>query len=351
MRISQIMLGKGFGGAERSFVDTALSLAVRGHAVQAICHERFEKIGLLQNVPNLKVQTVNAKGEWDFLTPRRIEKLLREFQAEIAHTQLKRAAWHAGRGAKRAGVPVISKLHNYVDLARYKHVHTLICTTQDQRRHVLDAGWPENRVEVLPNFSRLAPVEKPRASFESPLRVLTYGRYVKGKGFDLLIRAFRKLLDTGVNVHLTIGGQGEELDALKALAAELDLKDKIALGVWINDVASALDKADVFVLPSLAESFGIVMLEAMARGVPIISTRTRGPTQVLSADTASLIEIGSVDALYNALCAVVKDPDGTLLRANRALSLYKETYYEAVVIPRIESLYQRVMAQTSQASR
>ena len=60
MRISQIMLAKGFGGAERSFVDTALALAERGHQVQAICHKEFSKIGLLQNIDNIQVETVNA---------------------------------------------------------------------------------------------------------------------------------------------------------------------------------------------------------------------------------------------------------------------------------------------------
>jgi glycosyltransferase involved in cell wall biosynthesis len=340
------MLGKGFGGAERSFVDTALALAARGHAVQAICHAQFSKIGLLQNVPNLEVQTVNAKGEWDFLAPRKIEKLLRAFKAEIVHTQLKRAAWHGGRGAKRAGVPVVSKLHNYVDLARYKYVHTLFCTTQDQRRHVLDADWPVDRVEVVPNFSRLEPLASPRGHFESPLRCLTYGRYVKKKGFDILLRAFRQLLDTGVNANLTIGGGGEELEALQALVIELELGDYVDVGVWIDDVSNALDAADIFVLPSLDEPFGIVMLEAMARGVPIISTKTKGPTEVLSAETARLVEIGSVDALYHALREVVLDHDGALLRAKRALSLYEEIYYEGALIPRIEALYTRVIAQS-----
>ena len=79
-----------------------------------------------------------------------------------SHTQLKRAAWHGGRAGKLAGVPVVAKLHNYVELKRYKHVHTLLCTTQDQRAHVLEQGWPEGRVEVVPNFSRVQPVEKPK---------------------------------------------------------------------------------------------------------------------------------------------------------------------------------------------
>ena len=63
MRISQIMLAKGFGGAERSFVDTALALAGRGHAVQAICHSKFSKIALLEEVEGIQLEVVNAQGK------------------------------------------------------------------------------------------------------------------------------------------------------------------------------------------------------------------------------------------------------------------------------------------------
>jgi hypothetical protein len=83
MRITQIMLGKGFGGAERSFVDTALALAARGHEVQAICHRKFIKRNLLENVPGLRLDSIKAGGELDVMAPRRIAKLIRAFNPEI----------------------------------------------------------------------------------------------------------------------------------------------------------------------------------------------------------------------------------------------------------------------------
>ena len=344
MRISQIMLAKGFGGAERSFVDTALALAGRGHAVQAICHSKFSKITLLEGVEGIQVDVVNAGAEWDFLTPRRIANQLRSFRSEIVHTQLKRAAWHGGRGASLAGVPVVAKLHNYVDLGRYKYVHTLFCTTQDQRRHVLQSNWPEYRVEVVPNFSRIEPVADARGSGNGLLRILSYGRYVPKKGFDLLLRAFRKLLDTGVVAELTIGGQGGDLLRLQALADELRLTKHVKLGVWLDDVSTALDASDLFVLPSLDEPFGIVMLEAMARGIPIVSTKTKGPLEVLSAETAQLVEIDSVDGLADAMLQCAQSPLEASTRAGRALACYREHYFEDSVIPRIEMLYRRVMS-------
>ena len=103
------MLAKGFGGAERSFVDTALALADRGHQVQAICNEQFSKMELLKDIDGIQLETVNAGSEWDFITPRKIAAKLRTFRSEIVHTQLKRAAWHGGRAGKIAGIPVVAK--------------------------------------------------------------------------------------------------------------------------------------------------------------------------------------------------------------------------------------------------
>jgi len=342
MRLTQIMLGKGFGGAERSFVDTALALAARGHEVQAICHEKFIKCGLLENVKGLQLETIKAGGEYDFITPRRIAKLIRKFEPEIVHTQLKRAAWHGGRAAHRVGVPVVSKLHNYVQLDRYRYVHTLIGTTEDQRQHALKLNWPADRVTVIPNFSRVLPVEEARSPASKPLWLLSYGRYVHKKGFDVLLRALKVLIDNGVDARLTIGGSGPELESLTLLAEELGLSDRVSLGVWIEDVTVELDQADVFVLPSRDEPFGIVMLEAMARGLPIVTTRAQGPVQVLTDDSAYFVDIDSVEELANALRQVAKQPERAREKATTALELYRTTYHEDAVLPRLEALYHSV---------
>lgn len=336
------MLAKGFGGAERAFVDTALALASRGHDVQAICQVCFSKKALLENVPHLHLETIRTGGELDFFVSRRIASLIRAFDSDVVHSQLRRAAWHGGRAAHLAGVPLVSKLHNYVDLKRYKYVHTLIATTKDQRRHALDKGWPADRVQVIPNFSRVVPVDAVRDFSVKPLRILSYGRLVKKKGFDILLRAFRLLLDSGVDARLTIGGKGVEQNALRRLAVKLGVQDRVDLGVWIDDVQTALDAADVFVLPSLDEPFGIVMLEAMARGLPVVTTRTQGPSQVFSDQTAWFAEVGSVESLAGAFLQAIRDPSASRVKAQAALDVYRTLYYEETVLPRVEALYRSV---------
>jgi len=343
MKITQIMLGKGFGGAERSFVDTALALVERGHEVQAICHKKFIKQKLLENIKGLQLETIQVGGEYDFITPLRIAKLLRKFKPEIVHTQMKRAAWHGGRAAHRVGIPVVSKLHNYVQLDRYKYVHTLIGTTEDQRLHALKLNWPEDRVSVIPNFSSIEPVSIIRSFSEEPFCFLSYGRYVHVKGFDLLLRAFKRVLDSGVNAKLIIGGEGEESLKLNKLAKRLEISEKVTLDVWIEDTAEALKNCDIFVLSSRSESFGIVLLETMACGVPIVSTRAKGPLQVLSDDLAYFADLESEESLADAMLKAVSNPNDACCKAKKALETYRLIYYKNAVLPQLEALYSNII--------
>ena len=342
MRITQIMLGKGFGGAERSFVDTARALAERGHRVQAICHEQFSRRDLLEGVPGLEVSPVRTGSEYDLLAPRKIARLLRGFGSEVVHTHLKRAAWHGGRAAHMAGVPVVAKLHNYVQLNRYHYVNRLIATTPDQKRHALSLGWPAERLSVIPNFSRVPPAESARRPGTTPLRLLSYGRFVEKKGFEVLLKAVKQLVEKGLDVRLRLGGGGPLAKKLSAQAQQLGIADRVEIGVWIEDVAAALDESDLFVLPSLDEPFGIVIIEAMARGVPIVTTRTKGPEQVLSDDSAWFVEIGSVDSLAEGIRRAAEEAETSREKAEKALALYREKYHESTVIPQLEALYREL---------
>lgn len=343
MRTTQVMFSRGFGGAERSFVDTVLSLAEVGHEVQAVCAEGFSHRDLLEGVSGVQVRTLRVRGEWDFLAVRRLRAYLREFKPEVAHTQLRRAAALAGRAAYREGIPVVAKLHNYVDLRAYRHVSMLIATTQDERRYAEQAGWPRERLRVIPNFTRMQAVTDVRAADpEQPCRLLSYGRLVEKKGFEVLLRAVANVRAAGHAVELRIGGEGSCRAQLEALRRELGLEEGVEVGAWIDDVQAALDGADVFVLPSLDEPFGIVILEALARGVPVVTTRTQGPSEMLTEETAYLAEVGDVDSLSDAIAEAVQSPEERRKRAGRALTVFRENYSAEAVVPRILEVYREL---------
>ncbi|WP_206673346.1 glycosyltransferase [Tepidiphilus baoligensis] len=89
MKVSQVMLSKGFGGAERYFVDLCTALARRGHAVQAICHRGSEAERRLRGIPNLELAPIRVLGTWDPLASWAIHRALRRFAPQIVHVHLR----------------------------------------------------------------------------------------------------------------------------------------------------------------------------------------------------------------------------------------------------------------------
>ena len=347
MKLTQIMVGTGFGGAERLFVDLSLSLAARGHTVQTICHRDFIRRDLLASEPNIEISPVNVWGAWDLLAPFQMRKHLRQFGPDIVHLHLSRAASLGGRAAHPLPVPVVATMHNYHKLKNYKRVHEIACITPDMREYLLGKGVASERVTVIPNFARFPAVEAPRAIPSDPIRFVACGRLHQVKGYDLLLRALRLVLDAGGHAQLTIGGDGPEKGALLALTRELGLEKSVEFVGWVDDVSTFLDRHDVFILSSRAEPFGIVILEAMSRGLPIIATRTAGPLQTLCAESALLVDVESPQSLAQAMLQAGQAPAALVPLASEALARYRTQYSESVGVPRYIEFYERAMASTN----
>jgi len=341
-KITQLMLTRGFGGAERHFVDLSLALADRGYLIQAICHPEFSHRQSLEKHANIEVAPVRAHGYWDLWSARCIRQAITRFAPDIIHTHLARGAHLGGKAAARLGIPCVVNLHNYIDLKYYRNIDAFIAATADQRRYLLAEGVSEALVTVMPHFSLLPATSPVLIPENQPIRFVTLGRMVKKKGFDVLISAFRDYLNAGHDGRLLIGGDGPERDALHALAAHPEVAGKIEFAGWIDDIAAFLSKGDVFVLPSRDEPFGIVVLEAMASGRPIISTRTQGPITILDDQTAYFTEIGDDATITAAMLEIASDRHAAMAKAQAASALYQSTFYADAVVPRVEAIYEQL---------
>ena len=177
----------------------------------------------------------------------------------------------------------------------------------------------------------------------APYKIISFGRMVRKKGFHVLLQSFRKILDQGISAQLIIGGDGPDRNILMHQCKDLNLQSHVIFKGWVEDISTLLDEADLFVLPSLDEPFGIAVLEAMAKGVPIISTRTIGPLEILDDQTARLVEIGNNAELAEKICEAFHDKQGSQDRAEAALVRYKKSYTKDVVVPRLIDLYKKLV--------
>jgi glycosyltransferase involved in cell wall biosynthesis len=132
------------------------------------------------------------------------------------------------------------------------------------------------------------------------------GRISPQKGFDILLRAVHQLIHGGISIYCVVFGAGPALEDLRALAAKLQLEPMLRLPGFRSDVSSLWCAADIAAVPSvLPEAFGYAALEALSAGCAVVASRVGGLPEVVSADSALLIEPGDVEDLAGAIRSLV----------------------------------------------
>jgi teichuronic acid biosynthesis glycosyltransferase TuaC len=130
------------------------------------------------------------------------------------------------------------------------------------------------------------------------------------KSFNLLIEAFAKTF-LGKDVELWIGGDGEERDRLQMQATQAGIASQIRFLGQLdrNQMRSSMQQCDAFVLPSLYETFGVVLIEALASGKPVIATKCGGPESIVNENNGFLVKPADPDALGEAMQKMVESID------------------------------------------
>jgi glycosyltransferase involved in cell wall biosynthesis len=142
--------------------------------------------------------------------------------------------------------------------------------------------------------------------------ILSVGRLNYQKGFQYLIQAMPHIIQRTPKVMLIIVGEGEQLQYLKQLAISLGVSKHIVFTGALSQtqIPNAYAACDVFVLPSLFESFGISLIEAQAAGKPVISTRTGGaPEALIDGTTGLLVEPADPKSLELAILRILTNDD------------------------------------------
>jgi glycosyltransferase involved in cell wall biosynthesis len=153
-----------------------------------------------------------------------------------------------------------------------------------------------------------ARAEEPAGNPSAQPFIVAAGRLVPQKGFDLLIRAFAARL-ANRPISLVIAGEGPERTALEALARSLNIQSRVHLPGFVGNPWSYFARAAAFVCSSRWEGFGNVIIEAMACGVPVVSTDCEyGPREIIRHNESGLlVPVENVDALAEAIGLVVDD--------------------------------------------
>jgi glycosyltransferase involved in cell wall biosynthesis len=331
-RIMQLYQPTG-GGVGRHVRDLAESLAERGHEV-ILCGP--EAPGGMSRLPprvtHLPLQLDRAISPAEDLGAlRRLGSILRRTRPDILHTHSSKAG-AVGRiaGVSRPGMPVLYTPHGYafagwftsanhrrayreIERALMPLTSRVVCVCEAEARLGATLGF-KRRIRVVHNgisAVRSGPTDPRMLELRErgPVAcVLTQLR--PGKGIETLIDATPGVLESQPEAQVAIWGEGPELELLRDRARRRGVAASVHFLGSSQDPLAALRGADVFVHPSLAESFPYVILEAMAVGRAIVASDVGGIGEaIVDGESGLLVAPGADEPLARALIAVLEEPE------------------------------------------
>jgi len=252
-----------------------------------------------------------------------VSSIIKEIRPDIIHTRLSSAAMIGGYWGKRMGVPVVSTIDKYPKKKYYLDSDKLIPCSSAVASHMQSLGFAESDMELIYNPVNVDEYRRDlqkRKQFrdtngiqETDLVILGAGRLVDWKGFDTLLAACSVISENSDSTRswkLWLAGDGPERQNLESyVKSTSNLESKVKFWGFVDDIRPLMWASDLFVLPSHNEPFGLVLLEAMACGLPVITTSSGGPLDIVSKDTGWFFKAGDVHALAKRLAKVLQIDD------------------------------------------
>jgi L-malate glycosyltransferase len=233
------------------------------------------------------------------------------------------AGWVAVELARQSGAPIVLTEHSGPFAMHLTSVHqekvvrailtgaNRVSAVSRSLRKIMNEFCPDIPIDVIGNLidtDFFVPGERP-APLDTPFLFFCLGKLTRDKGVQHLLQAIRKLLADGFkNFVVHVGGEGPFRPALMKMACELKI-EKYCQFLGVMDrakVRAEMQACDAFVLPSLWETFGVVLGEAMACGKPVLSTRCGGPEEVVMPETGILVPPADVPALAAAMASFLR---------------------------------------------
>jgi glycosyltransferase involved in cell wall biosynthesis len=368
VRVLQLISSKGYYGAENVVVNLARALEDSGsravvgafrnsHSVHLEVIDRAQKQGLT-------VQTFECNGRFDYSVVDRISSFVAESGIDLVHTHGYKADLYGYFAARRAGKPIIATCHNWIGdslavrvyeaidrfgLASFDAVVAVSEAIAD--RLVEDGVSPpkivriHNGIEVT-SFVHAFPTLRRDLGWDERFIIGSVGRLSEEKGQDVLIHACSDLLRSNKDVVLVFVGDGPQKTWLKGLASRFGISSQVAFVGNRDDMPGVYASMDLFVLPSRAEGMPMVLLEAMASGLPVIASRVGAvPTVVHDCETGWTFEPENITELRSMLLSV-KIGNARQSVGEAARRLVQTDFSSAGMASRYHDLYDRVLDST-----
>lgn len=363
-----------FGGSGVVATELGLSLAQRGHEVHFITYKQPVRLALLN--PNVYFHEVNVPDyplfhyqPYELALASKIVDSVKKYNIDILHVHYAIPHAFAGYMAKKmleeSGIklPMVTTLHGtditlVGNLPNYKTAVTfsinqsdvVTAVSDDLKKSTYDLFDVNKDIKVIPNFieekmNDFAYVHCQRQQLAEPNeRIITHvSNFRKVKRINDVVETFYRVQQK-MPAKLMMVGDGPERTPAEELVKSLGIRDKVIFFGNSNEVDSILKYSDLFMLPSETESFGLAALEAMACGVPVISTNAGGLPEVnVQGVTGFMSDIGNVDDMARNAIHILKDENTLNQFKSNALN-HSKTFSVDNIVPIYEKIYQEALS-------
>jgi len=347
------------GGAEKQMLLLAKHLNLNGIKV-SLAYGCYSKIKQMHDdfakwCENIFVLPAVHKHDPRHYT--RLKKILRSEDFDLIHLHL----WNPGScryaffAASHAGIPIVVTEHDPFNVRGLKRViknncikktsQTIAISSANFRLLVEYYGIPEKRLTLVHNGIELDTFldnhEKAKLPVsEGDVIVTCIAELHQRKGHKYLLDAFRKLEIESPKIKLLLVGTGPIEYELKK--EYVDLQNMHFLG-WRNDIPQILKSSDIFILPSLKEAFGLVILEAMASGVIAIATNSGGTVDIIeNGKTGYLIPPANSDKIIETVYSILQNPDKKQLIESAAIERVKNNFTAHLMAKKTIEVYNQI---------
>ncbi|KGO80844.1 N-acetyl-alpha-D-glucosaminyl L-malate synthase [Flavobacterium beibuense F44-8] len=363
-----------FGGSGVVATELGLELARRGHEIHFITYSQPVRLALLN--PNLHYHEVHVPEyplfhyqPYELALSSKLVDMVKLHGIELLHVHYAIPHAYAGYMAKKMlkeqgiKIPMVTTLHGtditlvgnhpfYKPAVSFSINHSDVVTSvsqalKDDTYKLFDI---KRDIEVIPNFIE---VDKKKLEENSPChrsmmatekqKIITHiSNFRKVKRIPDVIRIFNEVQKV-MPAKLMLVGDGPEKEPAEKLCDELGLTDKVIFFGNSNEINEILCFSDLFLLPSETESFGLAALEAMANGVPVISSNTGGLPEVnREGYSGYLADVGDVETMAKRAISILEDDEILLKFKNNALKVAQEFDIQNIV-PLYERLYKKAL--------
>ncbi len=362
VRVLHVINGEHFSGAERVQDLLAGYLPACGYEVGFACVKpgRFPDARKFRDAA---LYPVPMRSRLDFSCGRKLASLLRDEQFSIIHAHTPRALMVADQAARLAKVPLVYHVHSpagrdstrwfrnmanaWLERHAAHRASRLIAVSPSVRRYMIEQGFLASHVICVPNGVPTIDVA-PRAAAPQTWTLGMSALFRPRKGIEVLLEALKLVRRGGNDVRLRAIGPFEtpayEAE-VRALVAKLGIGDAIEWTGFVTNIAGELAKIDALVLPSLfGEGMPMVVLEAMAAGVPVIASDVEGvPEAIVDREDGLLVQPGDAASLAAAIDELTSGLVDYPTLSRNAQTRHAERFSAETMAGNVAAVYDQVL--------